>query len=388
MGVTLSAPIRSKWLHRRGNKDYMVASADMQGFRVEMEDALTAALTLSKKHPGRAFFGVYDGHGGYRCSKYLETAMVKAVGELADPTNETALKQASMSVDAEFLKREAEREDGSTAVFCIVTPDEAKKTYKITTANIGDSRAILLRANGKVEPLTEDHKPNNPEEMERIQKAGGSVSSCRVDGQLALSRAIGDWNYKDNPNLKSVDQKVIPVPDITHVVAQEGDMLLICCDGLFEQMSNDEVGGYVYEQLKETKCQDPATVLMGLLDLSLERGSKDNMSAMVICFRDGTKYHQAGGEFVPGPFHQHKHNDKFKKAYLADAKRHGFEGEKLMSVVPKAPNGYKPPEESEADANPVQQMISKALEGQMGEDVKQRLLMAMLASRAQGQEEQ
>ena len=82
MGVTLSAPIRSKWLQRRGDGNYMVATADMQGFRVEMEDALTAALSLSSKHPGQAFFGVYDGHGGSRCSKYLETAMVEAIGQL------------------------------------------------------------------------------------------------------------------------------------------------------------------------------------------------------------------------------------------------------------------------------------------------------------------
>jgi len=373
----------------------------MQGFRIEMEDALTAALKMSGKHSSRAFFGVYDGHGGARCSKYLETAMVKAVGELEDPTNEGALKKVCMAVDAEFLKREDEREDGSTAVFCVVTPQEGKKVYNITAANIGDSRALLIRADGKIEAMTEDHKPNNAEEMERITRAGGSVSSCRVDGQLALSRAIGDWNYKDNPNLEPKDQKVIPVPDITSFVAKEGDTLLICCDGLFEQMSNEEVGGYVYKQLEETKYADPADVLKGLLDLSLERGSKDNMSALAVCFRDGTKYHKASGEFVPGPYHQHAHNEKFKKAYLNDAKRHGFEEEKLMSVIPKPPNGYKPTEEQE-DENPMQQMISKALEvrknsnygiglvtennivqGQMGEDVKQRLLMAMFA-RAQG----
>ncbi|GAB5359263.1 hypothetical protein AAMO2058_000529400 [Amorphochlora amoebiformis] len=380
MGVTLSAPIRSKWLQRRGDKRYMVGSADMQGFRVEMEDALTVALKLSGQHGDKSFFGVYDGHGGSRCSRYLETAMVKAIGALKDPTDVEVLKKTCLKVDAEFLERQSEREDGSTAVFCIVTPNEQKKQYDIVTANIGDSRAILIRADGKIEPLTEDHKPNNPEEMERITRAGGSVSSCRVDGQLALSRAIGDWNYKDNANLDPKDQKVIPIPDVTKVVANEGDTLLICCDGLFEQMTNEEVGGYVYKQLEDTKYVDPAVVLQGLLDLSLERGSKDNMSALAVCFRDGTKYHKAGGDFVPGPFHQHKHNEKFKKAYLNDAKRHGFEEEKLMSIVPEPPTGYKPQEEPDEGENPMQQMITKALDGHMGEEVKQRLILAMFAS--------
>jgi len=360
----------------------------MQGFRVEMEDALTLALSMGKNHPEMGFFGVYDGHGGSKASKYLETAMVDAVSKLKDPTNVDELKKACLAVDAEFLKRVDEREDGSTCVFSIVTPNEKKKgTYTITSVNIGDSRALLLHADGTVEALTEDHKPQNEEEMDRIQKAGGHVSSCRVDGQLALSRAMGDWNYKDNPNLKPIEQKVIPVPDVTSVQAKDGDTLLICCDGLFEQMTNEEVGTYVHKNLVESKYKDPAKVLMDLLDLSLERGSKDNMSALCCCFRNGAQYHKAGGEFVPGPYHQHKHNEKFKKAYLNDAKRHGFDESKLLSIVPKAPQGFKAPEPVEDEGNPVQAMITKALDGQMGEDVKQRLLMAMLSSRAQQQAE-
>ena len=43
-------------------------------------------------------------------------------------------------------------------------------------ANVGDSRAVTSRMNGKiVEPLTNDHKPSNKSEAERISKAGGSV---------------------------------------------------------------------------------------------------------------------------------------------------------------------------------------------------------------------
>ncbi len=203
--------------------------------------------------------------------------------------------------------------------------------------------------------------------MARITKAGGTVSSCRVDGQLALSRAMGDWNYKDNPRLPPIEQKVIPYPDITSVQAKEGDTLLICCDGLFEQMTSEEVGTYVHKKLVESKYEDPAKVLMGLIDLSLERGSKDNMSALCCTFANGEKYHKAGGEFVPGPYHQHKHNEKFKKAYLNDAKRHGFDESKLLSIVPEAPQGFKPPEQEMEGDGSVQAMISKALDGQMGE---------------------
>jgi serine/threonine protein phosphatase PrpC len=45
--------------------------------------------------------------------------------------------------------------------------------------------------------LSEDHKPDNKEELARIEKANHFVEESRVDGNLALSRAIGDFQYKD-----------------------------------------------------------------------------------------------------------------------------------------------------------------------------------------------
>ena len=45
--------------------------------------------------------------------------------------------------------------------------------------------------------LFQDHKPSNPPERERIQNAGGSVMIQRVNGSLAVSRALGDFEYKN-----------------------------------------------------------------------------------------------------------------------------------------------------------------------------------------------
>lgn len=63
-------------------------------------------------------------------------------------------------------------------------------------ANAGDSRCVVCR-DGKAMDMSFDHKPEDPEELERIRKAGGRVTmDGRVNGGLNLSRAIGDHGYK------------------------------------------------------------------------------------------------------------------------------------------------------------------------------------------------
>lgn len=61
--------------------------------------------------------------------------------------------------------------------------------------NVGDSRTVLC-ADGAVKFATRDHKPDDSTEFHRIQNAGGFVSRGRVKGQLAVSRAFGDMEYK------------------------------------------------------------------------------------------------------------------------------------------------------------------------------------------------
>ena len=71
--------------------------------------------------------------------------------------------------------------------------------------NAGDSRCIAS-VNGQAEALSTDHKPSDPLERERIEKAGGFVEFNRVNGNLALSRAVGDFAFKSNQSLKAEDQ--------------------------------------------------------------------------------------------------------------------------------------------------------------------------------------
>ena len=100
-----------------------------------------------------------------------------------------------LDLDNTVQQEEYSASAGTTACVVLITDTT------IYCANSGDSRAVLCSA-GKAVALSEDHKPQNHEEQARIEKSGHTVEDDRVDGNLALSRAIGDWQYKDRIQLK------------------------------------------------------------------------------------------------------------------------------------------------------------------------------------------
>lgn len=321
----------------------------MQGFRQNMEDTHCIAVELSSKHPNVGLFGVFDGHAGERASLYLEEALHPAIAALPDPTDINALRDATIKLDTDFCTRTGEREDGSTCCYCVVYSKNDGKTWEVIAVNVGDSRAMIVKPDGSTVDLTNDHKPEDPEEAARIIKAGGEVRMNRVDGALAMSRAIGDWQYKQNPDIPQLDQKVIPLPDIQTGTVEKGDVLLICCDGIVEAMTNAEAGLNVKESMTSVGG-DPAVVMEKLLNYSLEKGSKDNHSAMLVVFEDGKDYHRDKDEFVAGPFHPYQQDKTFVKAYLADAAKHGYEGEELMELARKTEASMPPVEAMPAQA--------------------------------------
>lgn len=304
-----------------------------------MEDTHIIIPSLSQRFPEVGLFGVFDGHSGDAAARFLERELPARVAALDDPTDEEQLSRCVQELDADFCKDVQLRTQGSTCTFCIVLPYKEKKGhFEVVAVNVGDSRSFLVRPDSSIQSLTEDHTPNLVAEEARIRAAGGFVLLCRVDGQLAMSRAIGDWNYKANPELGPTQQKVIAVPQITRNIAGPGDLLLICCDGLVEQMTTAEAGKFFRENLSnragESKQADLAQSCYDLNLQSLAKNSRDNHSVMAIAFEDGESYNRED-EFVAGPFTPYADAPRFATAYLADAKKHGYEGEQLLQLARK-----------------------------------------------------
>lgn len=205
MGQTLSEPVTAKDTACCQNTLFTVGSSCMQGWRMNMEDSHTHILSLPDD-PGTAFFAVYDGHGGAKVAEYAGKHLHKYVtqrNEYKEGNIVEAMKQAFLEMDEVMQNDEAIKNEqaGTTAVAVVIKDD------KLFCANVGDSRAVAS-INGRVEPLSLDHKPHVQTEYDRITAAGGWVDCNRVNGNLALSRALGDYIFKRNDKMRPEEQIV------------------------------------------------------------------------------------------------------------------------------------------------------------------------------------
>ncbi|EPY84975.1 hypothetical protein CB1_000420003 [Camelus ferus] len=154
----------------------------------------------------------------------------------------------------------------------------------------GGARAALFGARhlpgrraGAVAFSTEDHRPLHPRERERIHDAGGTILRRRLEGSLAVSRALGDFAYKEAPGRPPELQLVSAEPEVTALARQaEDEFMLLASDGVWDAMSGTALAGLVASRL----CLDLAPELLcaQLLDTCLCKGSLDNMTCILVCF--------------------------------------------------------------------------------------------------------
>jgi len=262
------------------------AMSCMQGWRMHMEDAHTVELELPGR-PGVSFFAVFDGHGGKTVaqasgplilSKIVDTEAYKSGDQSPEVLGE-ALTQGLFSLDTAIKSKfpalaAGHDRSGSTVITAFTTPKH------IVIGNCGDSRALVAR-NNAVLFASDDHKPSNAGEMKRIQEAGGYVEMNRVCGNLAVSRALGDFEFKDRPDLPAEKQKICCHADVTVLDRNDADeFLLLACDGIWDVISNEGIVIFVNYYLE--RGRKPEEIVELILDYCLDMGSKDNMSAMIV----------------------------------------------------------------------------------------------------------
>jgi protein phosphatase len=260
-----------------------------------MEDAHVVHL-----EDAGGYFGVLDGHGGTQCSIWCAARLHEFLQAHGLPRDDAAAKKMVLDIDQAYL--DTGTPSGSTAAMCVVRPPAAAAggKYRIHVINAGDSRVLLSRADGTIVDgggtdagLTIDHKPDNPDERERIYRCGGTVEVAmggvhRVNGDLAVSRGFGDATYKQTGGPGLEDRPVTANPEMGHFECDASDFILVVCDGVSEgNFPNPEVCQLAARVLDETGG-DAAAACKAVCAKAIDAESKDNISCMIILLGGAT----------------------------------------------------------------------------------------------------
>ncbi|KAK1744914.1 protein-serine/threonine phosphatase, PP2C family [Skeletonema marinoi] len=158
----------------------------------------------------------------------------------------------------------------------------------LVVANAGDSRGVICRKGGLAEPLSFDHKPLQHREMNRITNAGGFVNQFgRVNGNLNLSRSIGDLKYKQVPGIPPAEQMITAEPDIlSTTIGEEDEFIVLGCDGIWDCLTNEECAKYVYDRIDSKHPHEIGIEMLDEIVSADPRASQgiggDNMTIMII----------------------------------------------------------------------------------------------------------
>jgi len=255
------------------------------GSRTYMEDRVSVDTTLYKDYE---YYAVFDGHGGADVSTYLAVHLKKVVkGVLINHAIKHAHAHAHAHqhqfVDVSEVLHESFKQvvndipyklsfdRGSTAVVVI------RNKTNIWVANCGDTRAIMNSLKDTV-PLTDDHKPTRKDEYMRITSLGGNVAQAfkgdvfRVNGMLAVSRAIGDFALAPHVTWK---------PEISHftIDTRKNHYIMIATDGVWDVTSNEDAVALINNAVLEDQWKD---IGGKLITRSRQLGSTDNIAICLI----------------------------------------------------------------------------------------------------------
>ena len=254
-------------------------------------------------------FCVMDGHGinGHLVSRYLMkyiNLFFKNNKKMnASNQNEDSIYQRLKKSDYHILRRlfrHAERDlhkkskidanfSGTTCVMVAQIGD------RFICANIGDSRAIMIKTGNEIVPLSIDQKPDDPEESKRIVQNGGEISQYEEDGEksgpyriwkkgevypgIAMSRSVGDFiatSLGVVPEAKFIEEKI----------DQDCKFIVVASDGIWEFLDNKRVGEIVMPYYKN---DDPDGACKALIKEATEWWNKedivvDDITVVVVFF--------------------------------------------------------------------------------------------------------
>lgn len=257
------------------------------GLRRSMEDFHITATAedddvLCKCPCIKAVAAVFDGHNGSEAAEFARDNFLRLLcdGCCGCFDISTKLRSTFFQCEADLHEQWMEGtlgDSGTTALVVVVS-----ETH-LHIANAGDCRAVLCRA-GRAEAITKDHRPGSPEERARIVDSGGFLDSdCYLNGEIGVSRALGDFHLDSIKKLGGVCP-LIPDPDLHELeLTDDCEFLVIGSDGLWDVLSNQRAVDIARTHLNETKSAVRAAEK--LVFEAKCKDSRDNITAGLVVLR-------------------------------------------------------------------------------------------------------
>ncbi|XP_023215303.1 uncharacterized protein LOC111618090 [Centruroides sculpturatus] len=262
---------------------YVTSICTIKNGRRKMEDRYTIIHDLNtvcglQNTPQFSYYGVFDGHAGIRAANYAASHLHENIVNHPDFTTDItkAIKEGFQITDNQIVERsKGENTKSGCTVVCSFIQENA-----LYVAWVGDSQAILVRE-GDPYIITNPHKPDRKDERERIEELNGCVmyiGTWRVNGTLAVSRALGDPEHKPYVSAE---------PDVVKIPLQGNeDFFVLACDGLWDRLNPSDVASAIYSYIVEHPFDDYEDVASRLVQQAKEHGSSDNITAIVIFLKD------------------------------------------------------------------------------------------------------
>lgn len=131
--------------------------------------------------------------------------------------------------------------------------------------------------------MSNKHKPEYPEEKKRIEQAGGFVIDGRINHNLNVARAIGDFDFKQNKELSNREQIIVALPEVIERKLDGNEsFFLLGCDGIWELMTEEELCNLI-DQSKLGFKETGEDLLNKALAPNTDEGlGCDNMSCIIV----------------------------------------------------------------------------------------------------------
>lgn len=301
--------------------------SERQGRRPSMEDTYLIQLKEKKfvqsKTPNSlkvaqypyqySLFGIFDGHGGSGAAHLAAHYFAHYFSQphaMSTWLSDSRFAEIFKKTNVQIMHS---TRSGTTACIGYIQYFQ-KNTPRLSLAWVGDTRAVLGSYDNTVMYQTRDHKPNDPREESlikaRTDRNGRQClislgNPCRVNGILALSRALGN---RDIAECISAEPEVFSI----ELTPKQHKLLIIACDGVWDVMSCQDaltIVAKAIEHYQTTPHPDieriiPQEKIMQegnsiavyasrcLIDAAYNKGSTDNLSALIILFDWDNTYEQ------------------------------------------------------------------------------------------------